>query len=160
MLRRLCPLALPACLSALQRKTCDTDFGGCNKLLPLRRVLEGSAPAVFTLQLAWTSHHEGPADIAATLAAVQEQVGVWLEASLRECAGKRSAWSMCLASKGTWAIPAARNCVSARLLAHPHVSPQIGLGGSSSIQCHDAQWLGSNTARQQPCRGRTSAAGR
>jgi hypothetical protein len=33
-----------------------------------------SAPLVFTLQLAWESHREEVVDIAATLAAVDEQV--------------------------------------------------------------------------------------
>ena len=32
------------------------------------------APRVFTLQLAWESHNEEPANIAATLAAVSERV--------------------------------------------------------------------------------------
>lgn len=32
------------------------------------------APRVFTLQLAWQSHHEEPAAIAATLASVDERV--------------------------------------------------------------------------------------
>ncbi len=47
--------------------------GGCNVLLPVVHGL-GAPPRVFTLQLAWESHHEEPQHIAATLAAVDERV--------------------------------------------------------------------------------------
>ncbi len=47
--------------------------GGCNTRNPVVHVLE-RAPRVFTLQLAWESQREEAGDIAATLAAVDEQV--------------------------------------------------------------------------------------
>jgi hypothetical protein len=34
-----------------------------------------AAPRVFSLQIAWQTNHETPADIAATLSAVDEEVG-------------------------------------------------------------------------------------
>ena len=34
-----------------------------------------AAPRVFSLQIAWQTNHETPADIAATLAALDEEVG-------------------------------------------------------------------------------------
>jgi hypothetical protein len=34
-----------------------------------------AAPRVFSLQIAWQTNHEAPADIAATLSAVDEEVG-------------------------------------------------------------------------------------
>jgi len=55
-------------------KSCDEDLGGCNTPNPVNHFLD-RAPRVFTLQLAWESHSEQPADIAGTLAAVDEEVG-------------------------------------------------------------------------------------
>ena len=59
---------------AQHRKSCDTDLGGCDASCPVSHFLV-SAPRVFTLQLTWESLREEPSDIAATLAAVQEEVG-------------------------------------------------------------------------------------
>jgi hypothetical protein len=56
------------------RKTCDADAGGCGAWNATTHILD-RAPRVFTLQLAWESQREEGADIAATLAGVQEQVG-------------------------------------------------------------------------------------
>ena len=52
-------------------------MAGCGTLNPVNHFLQ-SAPRVFTLQLTWESHTEQPADIAATLAAIDEQVGLQL----------------------------------------------------------------------------------
>ena len=68
-------------LEAQHPKSCDTDMAGCGALNPVNHFLE-SAPRVFTLQLAWESHSEQPADIAVTLAAIDEEVG------LLSCAGQ------------------------------------------------------------------------
>jgi hypothetical protein len=55
------------------RKTCDSDVGGCGAWNPVSHFLD-RAPRVFTLQLAWESQREESADIAATLAAVEDSV--------------------------------------------------------------------------------------
>ncbi len=55
-----------------QRKSCDTDAGGCNAPNHVKQELLRPAPRVFTLQLAWESQHESGVDILATLSAVQE----------------------------------------------------------------------------------------
>ena len=55
-------------------KSCDTDVGGCGAPNPVNHFLD-RAPRVFTLQLAWESQQEEPADISATLAAVDAEVG-------------------------------------------------------------------------------------
>lgn len=49
--------------------------GGCGARLPVVHALE-RAPRVFMLQLAWQSQREEAADIAATLSAVGETVGI------------------------------------------------------------------------------------
>ena len=48
--------------------------GGCGALNSVSYGL-ACPPRVFTVQLAWESHSEQPASIAATLAAIDEQVG-------------------------------------------------------------------------------------
>ncbi|KAL4450742.1 hypothetical protein ABPG77_001098 [Micractinium sp. CCAP 211/92] len=58
---------------AQHQKTCDKDVGGCGRPCPVNYLLQ-HAPRVFTLQLAWESHSEQPADIAATLAAIDEEI--------------------------------------------------------------------------------------
>ena len=64
---------LLAAIEQQQQKSCDSDVGGCNRLYGVTHVLE-AAPQVFTLQLAWESQQEAGADVAATLAAVDEVV--------------------------------------------------------------------------------------
>jgi hypothetical protein len=59
---------------AQQQKSCDTDVAGCGSLNSVNHFLQ-RAPRVFTLQLTWESHSEQPADIAGTLAAIDEEVG-------------------------------------------------------------------------------------
>ncbi|KAL4433799.1 hypothetical protein ABPG75_000240 [Micractinium tetrahymenae] len=54
-------------------KSCDEDLAGCGRPCPVNSFLL-RAPRVFTLQLAWESHSEHPGDIAATLAAIDEEV--------------------------------------------------------------------------------------
>lgn len=61
-------------LEAQHSKSCDQDMGGCGMPNSVNHFLE-RAPRVFTLQLTWESHSEQPADIAATLAAIDEEVG-------------------------------------------------------------------------------------
>ncbi|KAL4433796.1 hypothetical protein ABPG75_000237 [Micractinium tetrahymenae] len=58
---------------AQHHKSCDKDMGGCGRPCPVNHFLL-RAPRVFTLQLAWESHSEQSADIAATLAAIDEEV--------------------------------------------------------------------------------------
>ena len=69
------------CAEAQQQKSCDEDLGGCGSPNPVNHFLEGTPPRVFTLQVAWESHSEGPDVIASTLAALDEEVcqeRVWL----------------------------------------------------------------------------------
>ncbi len=47
-------------------------MGGCGAGQPCQHFLQGEPPSVFTLQLAWESHRESGADIAATMAVVRE----------------------------------------------------------------------------------------
>ncbi|KAL4450739.1 hypothetical protein ABPG77_001095 [Micractinium sp. CCAP 211/92] len=60
-------------LEAQHSKSCDEDMGGCGMPNSVNHFLE-RAPRVFTLQLTWESHSEQPADIAATLAAIDEEI--------------------------------------------------------------------------------------
>ncbi|EFN57334.1 hypothetical protein CHLNCDRAFT_21625 [Chlorella variabilis] len=62
------------CAEAQQQKSCDEDLGGCGSPNPVNHFLEGTPPRVFTLQVAWESHSEGPDVIASTLAALDEEV--------------------------------------------------------------------------------------
>jgi hypothetical protein len=48
--------------------------GGCGTMHPVRQVLEGGLPRVFTVQLVWESQREDPATIGCTLRAVGEEV--------------------------------------------------------------------------------------
>ena len=59
-------------IDAQDQKTCDTDEGGCGRLTPIQRFLEGEPPPVFTLQLAWESHAESTEAITEVLDAIQE----------------------------------------------------------------------------------------
>lgn len=60
---------------AQHRKSCDTDVGGCGALNSVNHFLQ-HAPRVFTLQVAWESHNEQPEAIAATLEALDVEVGL------------------------------------------------------------------------------------
>ena len=64
--------ALLRSIEQQQRKSCDTDAGGCNAPSHVKQELLRPAPRVFTLQLAWETQRENGTDILATLSAVQE----------------------------------------------------------------------------------------
>ncbi len=58
---------------------CLLGAGGCGARLPAAHVVDRArAPRVFTLCLDWGAPLQQPADIAATLAAVDERVRGWL----------------------------------------------------------------------------------
>ena len=62
-------------LEQQDQKKCDTDAGGCGAPSAVQHflLLHGKrAPDVFTLQLAWESTREDPADIRDTLNAITE----------------------------------------------------------------------------------------
>ena len=60
-------------LESQQEKSCDTDVGGCGTLNRVNQFLQ-RPPRVFSMQLAWESAAEDPADIAATMELVNERV--------------------------------------------------------------------------------------
>ena len=62
-------------LEQQDQKKCDTDVGGCDAPSSVQRFLllrDQRPPGVFTLQVAWESTREDPADIRDTLAAISE----------------------------------------------------------------------------------------
>jgi hypothetical protein len=65
---------------AASAKSCDADAGGCGRLWPVQTTLV-AAPPCFALLVAWAVPNEDPADIGATLAALQEVCLIWLGAS-------------------------------------------------------------------------------
>ena len=69
---------------AQQRKSCDTDVGGCGALNSVNHFLQ-HAPRVFTLQVAWESHNEPLEAIATTLAALDEEVGLCGKEACSNC---------------------------------------------------------------------------
>ena len=66
--------ALLRAIEAQQPKSCDSDVGGCGAPSPPTHVLQGHPPRVFSLQLAWETSQVAPADISATLAAVEDSL--------------------------------------------------------------------------------------